>query len=376
VKKQQFIVDLTEGTMFTEPFLVRSKQVNTGRNGQKYMSLVLVDHTGTVDAKVWDNVEYLSGQFEPGDILEVNGEVLMYKGQKQFRVQKLHRVDSGSVHMADFIPSTEVPPETMIEELKDLLREHVTDQHLRKLVGAFFKREDIIKPYMTAPGGKAIHHVSRGGLLEHTLSMARLAVMVADHYGDKINKSVLLTGVLLHDAGKIYELEGVAAYEYTDRGRLTGHLVIGIEMLNELLATIPDFPEAYVLVMKHMIASHHGIPEYGAIRQPQTMEALVLSFIDDLDAKVNSFAGIFATMGDGEIWSGYNRLYERPLFDWRNALPKADRPVSENASDSSAKVVTPGFQRQKPQPPKHTDKPLKGKLDIPTDLLSQVKSDK
>ena len=143
---------------------------------------------------------------------------------------------------------------------------------------------------MTAPGGKAIHHVSRGGLLEHTLSMARLAVMVADHYGDKINTSVLLTGVLLHDAGKIYELEGVAAYEYTDRGtsdRASGHC---IEMLNELLATIPDFPEAYVLVMKHMIASHHGIPEYGAIRQPQTMEALVLSFIDDLDAKVNSFA--------------------------------------------------------------------------------------
>ena len=361
-----------EGTMFIEPFLVRSKQLNTGRTGQKYMSLILVDATGSVDAKVWDNAEFLSGQFEPGDIVEINGEVLMYKGQKQFRVAKLRRLDPGSVHMEDFIPSSAVPPETMLEELKELCRQHITDPHLLKLVGAFFKRTDLIDSYMTAPGGKAIHHVSRGGLLEHTLSMARLAVMVADHYGNRIDKSMLLTGVLLHDVGKIFELGGVAAYEYTDRGRLVGHLVIGIEIINELLTDITDFPEVYVLVLKHLIASHHGIPEYGAIRQPQTMEALVLSFIDDLDAKVNSFAGIFDTMGEDEAWSGYNKLYERPLYDWKAALPKTSRSAGQDESSPAAAgaAVPP---RSKTRPPANHEKPLKGKLDIPADLLNLVK---
>ena len=372
MKKQLYIADLTEGTMFIEPFLVRSKQLNTGRTGQKYMSLVMVDSTGTVDAKVWDNAEFLSGQFEPGDIVEVNGEVLMYKGQKQFRVQKLRRLDPGSVHMEDFIPSSVVSPEIMIEELKELYRQNVTDAHLLALIGAFFNRKDIITSFMTAPGGKAIHHVSRGGLLEHTLSMARLGVMVADHYGDRIDKSMLLTGVLLHDVGKIFELGGVAAYEYTDRGRLVGHLVIGIEIINELLAGIPDFPEVYTLVLKHLIASHHGIPEYGAIRQPQTMEALVLSFIDDLDAKVNSFAGIFATMGEDEAWSGYNKLYERPLYDWRSALPKAARN-NIGDQDVSPAATAPVAPRSKTRPLTNQENPLKGKLEIPADLLNLVK---
>ncbi len=366
MKKELYIKDIKNRDRFSDYFLVREKQVNTGRNGQKYMSLDLVDRTGSINAKVWDNVEMVSSRFETGDIVYISADAQIYNGQLQLRINRIERVPKDSFNLDEFVPSSEVPPEKMLEQLQQLLQLHITDGYIRGLVDKFFENKELVSAFMYMPAGKAIHHVYRGGLLEHTLSMARLAVAICNHYGTRINKDLLLAGVLLHDIGKVRELSGVGAYDYTDEGKLLVHIAIGIEIINDLVSKVPNFPPLYALLLKHMIASHHGVAEFGAIKAPQTMEAMVLSYLDDLDARVQSFTSIFDTMGDEQPWSGYQRIYERYLFDWRrhSKIPSPNND-EEQQVEFSFGAPPPKPKRKRPQ------KPLKGKLELPEDLLKQ-----
>lgn len=367
MKKQYYVKDLYDGLRFNEMFLVRSKSINSGKTGKKYITLELVDMTGSIDAKVWDNADSVYGKFENGDVISVSAEAKVYNGQLQLSVGSLQRVPPKEVDLADFVPLSPVQPEKMLDELKALLREHVTDAHLRALLGAFFKEEELIREFMSCPGGKAIHHVYKGGLLYHTLSIAKLAAGVCELYPNAINKDMLLTGVVFHDVGKTRELTGVAAYDYTEEGRLVGHIAIGMEMLQDLIEKVEGFPSLYTMLLKHMLASHHGVAEFGAIKSPQTMEAMVLSHLDDLDARIESFSSIFATIGPEESWSGYNKVYERYLFDWPRQAAKLAAKGSEGAKQArpSAEGVKNGEQPER----KNFDKPLAGKLELPKELF-------
>jgi len=377
MKKQLYIEDLRPGDHLTELFLVRSSQVNTGRTGSKYISLTLVDRSGQVDGKVWDNVDATAKSYEEGDVVSVSAEANLYQGQLQLRVTKLKRMDPGAVDMSDFVPTSPVDPDAMLAALKELLDARLADPHFRGLVEALFADRELVREFSVCTGGKAIHHAYRGGLLEHTLSMVRIAALLCDHYGPLLNQDLLLTGTTLHDLGKVRELTGLAAYDYTEEGRLVGHLAIGIGMIDDLAAKVPGFPTLYVNLLKHMVASHHGTPEFGALKEPSTMEAMVLSHIDDLDARVNSFASVFATMGEGEAWSGYQRLYNRYLFNWReHPEARGMRPAGDDAPRreppprrESAAEAEDMPQARRESARVRAEEPLKAKLDIPPGLM-------
>jgi len=372
MKKQYYVKDVYDGLRFNEMFLVRSKSINSGKTGKKYITLELVDMTGSIDAKVWDNADSVYGKFENGDIVSVSAEAKVYNGQLQLSVGSLQRGAPKAADLADFVPLSPVQPEKMIEELKALLREHVADPHLRALLGAFFKEDELIREFMSCPGGKAIHHVYKGGLLYHTLSIAKLAVSVCELYPDAINKEMLLTGVVFHDVGKTRELSGVASYDYTEEGRLVGHIAIGMEMLQDLIDKLEGFPPLYAMLLKHMLASHHGVAEFGAIKAPQTMEAMVLSHLDDLDARIESFSSIFSTISPEESWSGYNKVYERYLFDWSRQAAKFSAKGGDGAKQARP---LPESGRTGGQPERKSfDKPLSSRLELPKELFGGDKN--
>ncbi len=198
-------------------------------------------------------------------------------------------------------------------------------KYLQALLNAFFQEEKTICLFKRAPAAKGFHHVYLGGLLEHTLSVVRLLEKVSDHY-PQLNKDMIIAGGILHDIGKIYEFSYDNIIDYSDEGRLIGHIVMGVEMINKKIAVIPDFPVQLALELRHIILSHHGEFEFGSPKRPKTLEALVVHYIDDMDAKFNAFHTLLtdSTNPDSD-WTSYNRFLERFLYKKKN--------VESNLSD-------------------------------------------
>ena len=188
---------------------------------------------------------------------------------------------------------------------------------MRCLLQAFFHDQKTAELFQRAPAAKGFHHIYLGGLLEHTLSVVRLLDKVADHY-QNLDRDLLLAGGILHDIGKIYEFNYDSLIEYSDEGRLIGHIVMGVEMINKKIETIPDFPAPLALKMRHIILSHHGEFEFGSPKRPKTLEALVVHYIDDLDAKLNAFQSFITDSNNADSdWTAYNRFFERFLYKGR-----------------------------------------------------------
>ena len=223
----------------------------------------------------------------------------------------------------------------MLEELQ-LIMEDIKDKYLKELLRLLFAEEEFIRLFTTAPAAKALHHVYLGGLMEHSLSMARLARMVSDNY-DNVNRDLLLTGAILHDLGKVYELSFQKTFSYTDEGRLLGHITIGVEMIEKKITAIPGFPSELRMLLKHMILSHHGEYLYGSPKRPKTIEALMLYYLDDLDAKVNGFQQVMSKNNDDQSnWSEFHKLFERFLFKKPYTSiesPEQTRPDTESGDD-------------------------------------------
>ena len=197
------------------------------------------------------------------------------------------------------------------------------------LLQAFFEDETIAALFRRAPAAKGFHHVYIGGLLEHTLSVVRLLDRAAGHYAG-VNRDLLIAGGILHDIGKIYEFSYERIVEYSDPGRLVGHIVMGVEMVDAKIAAIPDFPEQTAMELRHLILSHHGVLEYGSPKRPKTLEALIVHYMDDLDAKVNAFQEYIREARDEESdWTPYHRLFDRYIYKGRTSRDEeAERPVA------------------------------------------------
>jgi 3'-5' exoribonuclease len=259
-------------------------------------------------------------------MVRMTAQVQSYRDKLQLKIEEITGVDEAPDEEL-FVPAARRKPEEMAEELHAILR-GVTNPHLKKLLHHFFKRGELLQRFQEAPAAKAIHHAYRGGLLEHCLSMAKVANFLAAHYPG-VDRSLLLAGVLLHDIGKVAELimtSGVI--EYSDAGRLKGHLVIGSELVAEAAAKIVDFPPELLVQVQHLILSHHGKQEFGSPTVPMTIEALLLSFIDDLDAKMNLAEQLRHKQDGSELaWSEYQRSLERYLF--LGGLPKEEIRAEE-----------------------------------------------
>lgn len=312
--KALFVADIRANQPVDSVFLVAAKSHGVTKSGSGYLILRLLDRSGEIEARVWERAEQVGRVFDKNDFVRVRGQATLYQGKVQIRVHEVARVDEGEVATEDFLPRSQADPEQMAEELKAILR-GMKDPHLRALAEAFFSDQDFMGLFKRAPAGKTIHHAYLGGLLEHTLSLLRLILKVVENY-QGIDVDLLLMGGFLHDIGKVHEFSYDRAVEYTDRGQLLGHLVMEIEMLNEKIKRIADFPEELAMLLQHLIVSHHGALEFGSPRLPQTVEAVMLHYLDDLDGKIQSIQGLIGKEPAAR-WTSFHRAYERYFFRGR-----------------------------------------------------------
>lgn len=311
--KEIFTEDLKEHDSFDSVFLVANKNLSAGKTGKSYIAVSLMDKTGSIEGRVWDNAEHFSGLFNAEDFVHVKGSVSAYMGKLQVKVTSIRRIDDNDVDVKDFLPTAKRPVAEMFEELMNIAGT-MKDRWLKQLVLDMFSDTKIADDYKHAPAAKGMHHVYIGGLLDHSLSLCRLIEKIRGHY-EGVNWDLITTGAILHDVGKTRELSYSRAFSYTDEGRLLGHITIGVEMIDEKLRKIEGFPTELAMLVKHMILSHHGVYEYGSPKRPKTVEATILSYLDDLDAKVNSLqAFIKSEAGNDSNWTGYHRLYERYIY--------------------------------------------------------------
>ena len=249
-------------------------------------------------------------------------------GKMQIVIQELERLPESAVELADFLPVAPRDPAEMLAELRARVAA-MQDPHLRALLEAFLADPEFLQRYTTAPAAKAMHHVYIGGLLEHSLAVAALAEDVCRRYPG-LNHDLLVTGALLHDVGKVAELSYLRSFDYTDDGKLLGHIVIGVEMIEERLRRLPDFPRPLATLLKHLLLSHHGQYEYGSPKRPKTLEAVILNFIDDLDSKINGVRTHIEREPDSDSsWTSYHRLYDRYFYKGKDGSQQ--RPLAPAA---------------------------------------------
>ncbi len=336
--KKVFVKDIQERDLVSSPFLVRDKIIGMAKNGRSYMTLKLMDCTGEVEGRVWDRIDEISALFEKDDFIHVSGKASVYMGKMQLVVQDLKPLEEASIVLADFLPVSSRAIAEMLSELNSLVDEF-TDPNLKALMQAFLDDKEFMAGYTRAPAAKAMHHVYLGGLLEHSLAVAALAKDISKRYHD-INCDLLVVGALLHDAGKVVELRYQRSFEYTDAGKLLGHIMIGVELVEEKLRSLTDFPQELAIHVKHLLLSHHGQYEYGSPKRPKTLEAVILNFIDDLDSKINGVRTHIDREPDSDSsWTQYHRLYDRYFFKGTAAEQSAESgdTVSVEKQSSAAK---------------------------------------
>lgn len=309
--KSLFVSDIRENQPVDSLFLVAAKNQGVTKGGSGYLTLKLIDRSGEIEGRVWERAEELGRGFDKNDFVRVRGHATLYQGKIQIRVQDIFRVDGKDVATEDFLPKSPADPGVMAEELMVILRA-MKNSHLRALAEAFFADQTFMDLFKLAPAGKTIHHPYLGGLLEHTLSLLKLILKVVENY-QGIDVDLLLIGGFLHDIGKIYEFSFDRAVEYTDRGQLLGHLIMEIELVDEKIKAIPEFPEELAMLVKHMIVSHHGALEFGSPKLPQTLEAVILHYLDDLDGKIQSIQSLVGRE-PGSRWTSFHRAYGRNFF--------------------------------------------------------------
>lgn len=320
--KEFYICDAArfENQVITSSFVVATKQAKPKKSGELYLALTLVDRTGQIDAKMWDNVADHISLFDQDDFIKVRGLINKFNGRFQLTVHKLRSMQEAEVDFNDYLPRTS----KNIDELWQTLAEFVEsfrDPSLKSLLKAFMADPQIERAYKNAPAAKTLHHAYIGGLLDHVVSLFRVCDLAVRNYPVIIDRDLLLAGAFLHDIGKVHELNFSRHFGYTTRGQLLGHMIIELEMLHEKIAQVPAFPPEYKTLLEHLIISHHGKYEFGSPKMPMFPEALMLHYMDDLDSKIESMRAHFEREPESE-WTSYNASLERPLLNTQRLLEK------------------------------------------------------
>jgi 3'-5' exoribonuclease len=290
---RRYVNQLSHGDSVDESFLVADKQLRANRQGNLYLQLELRDKTGSVGARLWNATEELARAFEPGDYLRIRGKTQIFQGSLQIILTHIDVLDPKRVEAEDFLPQSSQNVAKLMARLREILLA-MSNPHLRALVECFLIDDELVRNFTSAPAGIKNHHAYQGGLLEHVVTMLNIADRIAEFYPE-LDRDLLLTGIFLHDLGKVHELSYDRAFAYTDEGQLVGHLVMGVEMLAAKVERTRDltgeaFPQELLLRLKHMIVSHHGSHEFGSPKLPMTLEAVALHYLDNLDAKIHTFS--------------------------------------------------------------------------------------
>lgn len=305
----KFIETLREGMHISSVYLCRSKEILLSKNGKEYGSVILQDKTGSIDGKIWDPGNPGIGDFETQDYVAVDADVKVFNGNLQLNIRRIRAAQEDEYIPADYLPSSEKDNDQMFAELTALIAS-VKEPHLNRLLRMFFEEDAaFVKRFRMNSAAKMVHHAFIGGLLEHTLSVAKLCDYYCSCY-PMLNRDLLITAAICHDIGKTKELSPFPENSYTDEGQLLGHIVMGCEMLGEKIAKIPGFPEKRAAELRHCILAHHGEYEFGSPKKPALAEAMALNLADNTDAKMETFREILKGAGENNGWLGFNRYIE------------------------------------------------------------------
>lgn len=305
----RFVAELREGDMISSIYLCKDKRTLQTKAGKNYYSMQLHDKTGSVDAKVWDLSNGID-HFESMDYIYVDAQVTSFQGALQMNVRRVRRAQEGEYDPTDYMPCSKKNVNEMYDEMVTLIHT-VKEPHLLKLLQMIFTEDaSFVKAFKMHSAAKTMHHNFVGGLLEHSLSVAKLCDFYATCY-PVINRDLLVTAALCHDIGKMTEISSFPENDYTDEGQLIGHIVTGTIMLDEKIKQIEGFPVKLGNELKHCILSHHGELEFGSPKKPALIEAVALAFADNTDAKIEGFIELLDANHDkGEEWLGFSRMFE------------------------------------------------------------------
>ena len=308
----KYIDTFREGMHIADVYLCKNKQIAMTKNGKEYGNLVLQDKTGTIDAKIWDLGSPGVGDFETMDYVHVEADITLFQNSNQMNIRRIRRAQEGEYVEADYLPVSKKNIKEMYEELLGCIGT-VKNPYLQKLLSIYFVVSPAFaKAFQFHSAAKSVHHGFVGGLLEHTLSVAKMCDYYSSCY-PQLNRDLLLTAAIFHDIGKTKELSRFPENDYTDDGQLLGHIIIGTEMVGKGIRAIPGFPEVLAVELKHCILAHHGELEYGSPKKPALLEALALNFADNTDAKMETMIEALNAGNpgsDNKGWLGYNRLLE------------------------------------------------------------------
>jgi 3'-5' exoribonuclease len=342
--KSPCIGTLTPNEVVTARFLVLSKEIRQKRTGEFHLALQLADRTGALEARMWDNVAEVMDTFDRDDFVQVKGVLQVQQHRALFTVHKLRRLEEHEVDLDDYFPCSERDPEEMWAELGGIIA-GIRNVHIRALLEAVFDDTELARRYRIAPAAKNIHHACRGGLLEHVLSLCALCRSAAAHYKN-LDVDLLMAGAILHDVGKIEELEYARSFGYSADGQLLGHIVIGLKIVGAKLERFPDFPPKLRALIEHMIISHHGELEFGSPKVPIFPEALLLHHLDNLDSKMDAMRAALtrAQPVDGEF-TGWIPALERIVLRKDRYLRDPEpsiRPAPAPHNGTEPKTAAPG----------------------------------
>src|SRR5450432_788804 len=360
--KSPYVNELEPNRVITTSFLVHSKEIRQKKTGELYLSLLLGDRAGELDAKMWDNVQEVLDDFDRDDFVKVKGMIQIFHNRPQLTIHKVRRMDESEIDFADYFPSSKRNPDEMWAELRGIVA-GLGNPHLKALLEALLDDPDVASRYRRAPAAKQIHHAFLGGLIEHVLSLCALARLTAGHY-PIVDYDLLVTGVILHDIGKIYELNYERGFSYSNEGQLIGHISIAIRMVGERLRGLPDFPPRLRTLVEHMILSHHGQLEFGSPKLPQFPEALLLHYLDDMDSKMECMRALIENdrQVDG-CFTTYNTAISRTVLKKERFLndtpPLAEPrpsgsgspPAAEDAGEAETVAAKPATVPDKPAAP-------------------------
>ncbi len=330
MNKTQFVDQLNSKDEVLSPFLVKYIGSAEGKDGKSYLNIILADKSGEIEARKWHGAEAIIGQIRSGDVVIVNGKINQFQGRLQLIVSELSKLSEDQFTRDDYIQKAGTAPEKMYQELLSIV-ESLDEVYIKELLLAVLHDQEIGRRLKIWQAGKSIHHAYQSGLLEHILSCTKLAVTLSPHY--QVNKSYVVAGCILHDLCKIYELTEGPAVDYTEEGKLVGHLVKGLEIVDHFAYRIKDFPYNVKLHLKHILLAHHGEYEYGSPKVPSTSEAYLVHLIDMMDSKMSSLEQIKKNDSNTGHWSGFVKHLDRIVY--KSELPSFKKHIDGQEKVSS-----------------------------------------
>ena len=308
-----FIKDLKGGENLQDFYVLRQCDLLKTRTDKMYMAMSLGDMSGNIQARLWDATDLTFEQVRDADIVKVQGGVEIYRNQMQVVVARIRPAQVDEADLAELLPHTQRDIDKMMDELLKAAKS-IKDPHLKSLLEAFLADDEICQGFRRSPGAVTYHHAYIGGLLEHTVTMLGVMEKIVPCY-PALDRDLLAVGIILHDVGKIRELDCGAKFSYTDAGQLLGHIILGVTMVDEKVKDIAGFPPELLLKLKHLILSHHGEYEFVSPKLPMTIESVALHHLDNLDAKLTSFAAAVESEAEGEgKWTQWNKMFNRRLY--------------------------------------------------------------